>query len=302
MNVGAFLKTTKGKIISIGGGTALAVGIGAAVLLQGEGYRSISVEQVTGTVSIVGEKNNGQAYVGEHLYSGDDVTVGDASELTMCMDNDKYVYADANTHFNLQASAANKDSKIKIYLDAGSELNELNSSLAEGETYEVDTPNSTMAVRGTEFRVTVYKAKDGLIYTLTEVTKGQVLVKLKTTDGSYNGVEKVFTPGQSGLIRGNNSFSEFVTSTMLKDEDLSGDSGDIEVLMLSYDTLPEGGLDRLIELLENSGLEEGTDETPADEEEPESIEEPATEEALEPVDENTAEADDEEPTPINSLR
>ncbi len=306
MGAGEFLKTTKGKVISIGGVSVVAVGIAAAVLMQGDGYRSISVEQVSGTVSVVGEKNNGQAYVGEHLYSGDDVTVGDASELTMCMDNDKYVYADANTHFNLQASAANEDSKIKIYLDAGSELNDLQTSLAEGETYEVDTPNSTMSVRGTKFRVTVYKGKDGNYYTLVEVTEGEVLVKLKTTDGSYNGVEKSFLPGQSALIRGNSSISEFVTSTMLKDEDLSGDSGDTEVLMLSYDTLPKGGLDRLIELLENSGLEEGTEETPLDEKAKESefAEEPATIEAPETDAEDTADAsaDEEAPTPLNSLR
>ena len=151
MSIGSFLGTTGGKAVAAGGGVVIAVGIAAAVLMQGDGYRSISVEQVSGTVSIVGEKNSGQAYVGEHLYSGDDVTVGDASELTMCMDNDKYVYADANTHFSLQASAPDDDSKIKIYLDAGSELNVLQSALGANDTYEVDTPNSTMSVRGTTF-------------------------------------------------------------------------------------------------------------------------------------------------------
>ncbi len=130
----AALKTTKGKAIAIGSGaTVAAVSITAAVLMQGEGFRSIAVQEVTGTVSIVGMQNNGQAYVGEHLYSGDDVTVGDASELTMCMDNDKYVYADANTHFMLEASADKDDSLIKIYLDAGSELNELQNKLDPNE-------------------------------------------------------------------------------------------------------------------------------------------------------------------------
>ncbi len=265
MKAGAFLKaalqTTKGKVVTIGGSTAIAVGIGAAVLLQGEGFRSISVEQVTGTVNIVGEQNNGQAYVGEHLYSGDDVTVGDASELTMCMDNDKYVYADANTHFTLEASADKDDSLIKIYLDAGSELNELHSKLDPNDTYEVDTPNSTMSVRGTKFRVTVYKAKDGLVYALSEVNDGEVLVKLKTTDGTYNGVEKLFTPGQSALIRGNSDFSEFITSAMLDNADLSNLTEEDTVLMLAYDSLPEDGLERLIALLENGGIIEKDDET-----------------------------------------
>jgi hypothetical protein len=261
MSVGTFLKTTKGKVITIGGGTVVAIGIAAAVLLQGSGYRSIAVEQVSGSVNVVGEKNNGQAYEGQHLYSGDDVTVGDASELTMCMDNDKYVYADANTHFKLEASDASEDSMIKIYLDAGSELNELQSKLAEGESYEVDTPNSTMSVRGTSFRVTVYKDKDGLIYTLVEVESGQVLVRLKTTDGSYNGIEKLFMPGESALIRGNSDFSEFVTSELLDAMNIKG--GDEEgALQLAYDNLPEDGLERLIALLEN--MDENKDKKPVE--------------------------------------
>nr|MCR4989645.1 hypothetical protein [Lachnospiraceae bacterium] len=148
MKIGAFFKTTLGKVIAVGGGTVVAVGIIIAVILQGKGYRSISVQQVTGDVIITGEKNNGQAYVGQRLFSGDDVSVKAASELVMCMDSDKYVYADQNTHFSLQASGAKEDSLIKIYLDAGSELNVLQSKLGPNDTYEVDTPNSTMAVRG----------------------------------------------------------------------------------------------------------------------------------------------------------
>ncbi len=305
MSAGSFFGTTTGKLITVGGVAVVAIGIAAAVLMQGDGYRSIAVQEVAGNVAVVGEKNNGQAYVGEHLYSGDDVTVGDASELTMCMDNDKYVYADANTHFSLQASAANEDSKIKIYLDAGSELNDLQTSLAAGESYEVDTPNSTMSVRGTKFRVTVYKGKDGNIYTLTEVTSGQVLVRLKTTTGEYNGIEKIFTPGQSALIRGNSNLSEFVTSEMLNDADLSGDSGDIEVLMLAYDALPEGGLDRLIALLENGNVDGSGDDSDAEAktEETKPVEKPAETQNPETNNEDVTDAgEDGEPTPINSLR
>ena len=77
-----FIGTTKGKAIAGGAGAAVAVGIVVAVLLQGEGYRSIAVDDVRGSVDVVGETNNGQAYKGERLYSGDDVDVKKASELT----------------------------------------------------------------------------------------------------------------------------------------------------------------------------------------------------------------------------
>ncbi len=267
MNIGDFLKTTKGKIISVGGVSVVAIGIAAAVLLQGEGFRSIAVQELVGSVTVVGTENNGQAYVGEHLYSGDDITVGDSSELTMCMDNDKYVYADSNTHFLLEASAAGEDSRIKITMDAGSELNVLETHLEANETYEVDTPNSTMSVRGTTFRVTVYTAADGMVYTLTEVSDGTVKARLKTKDGKYNGVEQDFTAGQSALIRGNEAFSEFVTSGMLDTSNLDmGDMDESELLLLAYGELPKDGMERLIELLEQNNFIE---ETEAEQQEPE---------------------------------
>ena len=256
--------------------------------------------------------NNGQAYKGEHLYSGDDVNVMDASELVMCMDNDKYVYADANTHFKLEASDKSEDSRIKIYLDAGSELNELQSKLDAGETYEVDTPNSTMSVRGTSFRVTVYKASDGLIYTLTEVTTGEVLVRLKTTDGSYNGVEKLFTPGQSALIRGNSEFSEFVSSGLLDANDIEN-TGDDDALELAYGSLPEDGMERLIALLEGGNFIESDEETETKEEvkdtkkeevkkeEPEKKEEVEEDTSEEETDEDDTEEEEDNKTLLQKL-
>ena len=238
-----FIGTTKGKAIVGGAGAAVAVGIAVAVLLQGEGYRSIAVDDVRGSVDVTGETNNGQAYKGERLYSGDDVNVQKASELTMVMDNDKYVYADEETHFRLEANSDTDSSRIKIILDKGSELNVLNSKLGENDSYEVDTPNSTMSVRGTKFRVTVYTGPDGFVYTLVEVEEGEVLTRLKTADGTYNGVEKVLTAGQSALIRGNSDISEFVVS----------DTGD-EIWVLDYSVLPRDNVDRLIALLERADI------------------------------------------------
>ena len=287
-----FLSTSKGKVIATSGGTAVAVGIGVAVLLQGGGYRSISVEQIGGTVNVIGEKNNGSAYVGENLYSGDDITVLDASELTMCMDGDKFVYADANTHFSLEASDKSEDSRIRINLDAGSELNVLENKLGENESYQVDTPNSTMSVRGTKFRVTVFKGSDGLIYTLMEVEDGLVLVQLKTTDGSYNGIEQLFSPGQSAFIRGNSDFSEFVMTGMLDSNDIENGDDDSNKLKLAYDNLPEDGMERLLALLDRLNQPE-----PEPEEEEEEVVEEEPEEESEEEEEEELEEEPEAETP-----
>ena len=235
MKIGDFLKTTKGKVVTLASGAGvIAVGIAVAVLMQGSGYRSIAVDGLEGTVNVVGEKNNGNAYVGQNLYSGDDVTVASASSLTMCMDGDKYVYADADTHFSLEASKPKDDSRIKLNLDAVSELNELKNKLADGESYVVDTPNSTMSVRGTTFRVTVYKGEDGLWYTLLEVINGTVEVALKTEDGTYNGIVAQFGEGQAAMVRGNSEFSEFIV----------GEENE-EILIFDYKQLPENAVPRV---------------------------------------------------------
>ncbi len=239
MKIGDFLKTTKGKVVTLASGAGvIAVGIAIAVLMQGSGYRSIAVNGFEGTVSVAGNKNNGNVYVGQNLYSGDDVTVASESSLTMCMDGDKYVYADADTHFSLEASSPKDDSRIKINLAEGSELNELKNKLADGESYVVDTPNSTMSVRGTTFRVTVYKGEDGLWYTLLEVIDGTVEVALKTEDGTYNGVVEKFGEGQAAMIRGNSDFSEFIV----------GEENEV-VLIFDYKMLPEGAVSRVVEIL-----------------------------------------------------
>ena len=239
MKIGDFLKTTKGKVVTLASGAGvIAVGIAIAVLMQGSGYRSIAVNGFEGTVSVAGNKNNGNVYIGQNLYSGDDVTVASESSLTMCMDGDKYVYADADTHFSLEASSPKDDSRIKINLAEGSELNELKNKLADGESYVVDTPNSTMSVRGTTFRVTVYKGEDGLWYTLLEVINGTVEVALKTEDGTYNGVVEKFGEGQAAMIRGNSDFSEFIV----------GEENEV-VLIFDYKMLPEGAVSRVVEIL-----------------------------------------------------
>ena len=239
MKIGDFLKTTKGKVVTLASGAGvIAVGIAIAVLMQGSGYRSIAVNGFEGMVSVAGNKNNGNVYVGQNLYSGDDVTVASESSLTMCMDGDKYVYADADTHFSLEASSPKEDSRIKINLAEGSELNELKNKLADGESYVVDTPNSTMSVRGTTFRVTVYKGEDGLWYTLLEVINGTVEVALKTEDGTYNGVVEKFGEGQAAMIRGNSDFSEFIV----------GEENEV-VLLFDYKMLPEGAVSRVVEIL-----------------------------------------------------
>lgn len=209
-------KLTKAAKIKIGvavGALAVTAAVFAVVLLSGkESFRTIVVEELNGTTLV--ESNGDEAvnaYEGMHLYSGDDVSVQQESDMTMLLDMDKYVYAEPGTHFWLECDGTEENGRTVICMADGSVLNRITDNLNEGEVYQVDTPNSTMAVRGTVFRVTVYRGEDGLVYTLLEVFEGQVQVDLKTEEGEYNGVTELFNPGEAALIRGNFDFSEFVS-------------------------------------------------------------------------------------------
>ncbi len=241
-SVKGLLKTTKGKA-ALGGGSVTVVGaaVAVAILLNGQGYRTVAVQEVNGTSIIQNEKQEcSNAYVGMHLNSGDDVTVQAASDMTLLLDMDKYVYAEENTHFWLEAEGDSETSKTHIYLDQGSTLNRLNTKLTEGEEYEVDTPNSVMAVRGTVFHAYVYYDSDGNAWVKLEVYEGNVKVSLKTLEGEFNGVSEVFGPGESALIRASSDFSEFVVD----------DNGKVKRL-IDYEEIPQATALKLVEFIDD---------------------------------------------------
>lgn len=208
------LKTLKGKIMVAAAGVVVVATVVAGIvslLSREESYRSIAVDGLQGSTIItsetVGEK---EAYKGMYLNSGDDVQVQSDANLTLKIDADKHLYAGEKTHFKVEYADGEKSNKKVIHLMEGSTLNRLENALKDGESYTVETPNATMAVRGTVFRVTVDRDEDGLIYTLVEVFDGKVQVDLKQENGDYNGVSDTFEPGESVLIRGNTEFAEFV--------------------------------------------------------------------------------------------
>ena len=143
-----------------------------------ETARTVVVQETNGTTVVLdAKKTSTNAYKGMHLVAGNDVTVQKISDLTMLFDMDKYMYAEESTHFWLsKASGSQEKRKPGIYLDVGATLYCIVNPRENGAVYQVDTPNSTMAVRGTVFRVEVREGKDGKIYTYLAVLNGAVKV------------------------------------------------------------------------------------------------------------------------------
>ncbi len=197
-----FLSTVKGKIIA--GAVTLAV-IAAAVVvivLLNTGYRTISVDDLTGVTKITAGKSVSEAFKGQNLKSGYDVFVEEASDLTLALDTDKHVYAGEFTSFSLEAAGKpGKDSRTVIRLDEGSVLSEIDEKLAADESYVVESPNATMAVRGTTFTVSVNYDKEGLCHTLVEVEEGTVEVTEKDENGDpTDEIETLEAGGKTEVI------------------------------------------------------------------------------------------------------
>ena len=171
-------------------GTSLVPGIDSG------SYRVISVSDHQGASAITRASGDTLGvYDGLQLNSGDDVRVSDGSDITLNIDSDKYLYAEENSHFWLEADGRQGDSKTTVHQVEGTSLHRLDVKLNPGEAYGVKTPNSTMSVLGTIFRTSVVVGKDGKRYTMVMTFQGEVTV------AAGNGQTARFKAGECGIVR-----------------------------------------------------------------------------------------------------
>ncbi|MCR4728931.1 MAG: FecR family protein [Lachnospiraceae bacterium] len=167
--------------------------------------RTISVEELNGTVNSFDGSATVTLVKGENLQSGRTVNTESDSDLTLLLDSDKHVYAGEETKFELVAEGGEKSTKTRFKLERGILKSVIDNPLGSDESYEVETPNGTMAVRGTTFTVRVAE-EEGAFVTIVDVEEGKV--SIETADGKSEEVN----PGEIKEI----------TDSGVKDTDLSG--------------------------------------------------------------------------------
>jgi len=178
------------------------VGIIAAVLLLGkeEGYRSIQVYQINGNVTLERE-NVGimDAYENLNLISGDALETFIESFMRLKLDEDKYVLMEEESKLQIYATGSGDKSKTDIRLEKGAITVEVENKLSDDSSFEVTTPNSVMAVRGTVFRITTDTDENGKPITRYTIFNGAITVQKKNSDGSIS-EEKRIESGQEAII------------------------------------------------------------------------------------------------------
>ena len=247
---------------------ALSIGCGST---KEESYRMIKVMSVDGTVTVERESvGTLDAYADMKLENGDKRSVEANSSLVLNLDDDKYAMLELGTRLTLEASGTKETSRTTIHLQDGAVVNYLTQKLNEDSSYEVTVPNSTMAVRGTVFRVEVTYDENGDSYTKVQVFHGVVGSRLIFPDGSISEKEVSLQPGKEVLIHGDTILSEYMID----------EGHDIDYSELSLETLKM--LKECIHLgAELSIREEECDELIAKLEAPEDEPEEEPEEAVE---------------------
>lgn len=159
--------------------TIISVLIIVAVFLfifRNNGYRMIKVVTVENT-SVVNRNNTDEfeAFEGLFLKNGDSVNTQTDGRLYLELDSDKHISAEPHTYFNIELAGKKdlSDARTKIVLVEGTINNVISKPLLDNETFEVETPTGTMAVRGTEFLVSS-GADNNEKYAEVQVTKGKV--------------------------------------------------------------------------------------------------------------------------------
>lgn len=184
-----------------------------AVLLgnKKETYRIIKVYEVEGTVYVQRDGiDDLEAYENMILESGDTVKVENGS-MTLKLDEDKYVYVEEQTEFDVVATGTSANSKTSIELKKGAITNEIQNKLSADSSYEVNTPNSTMAVRGTVFRVEISYDEDGVCYTKVSVLDGKVGSRLIYSDKTVSDEEVFVDKGYEVIIYQNDDETDYLT-------------------------------------------------------------------------------------------
>lgn len=220
------MKKSKKLIFIIAGILLVAcVAVILVVLLSNkkEEYRIIKVYEFDGD-GVVNRKSIGdiEPYNNMVLESGDNI-IHNSGLMTLKLDEDKYVYVEENSEFSLEATGTSENSKTTINLVRGAITNEIQNKLNGESSYEINTPNSTMAVRGTTYYVQVYKDEEGVNYTRVSVFEGKVSTKLMYADGTIEENEVGVEAGKEVIIYEDDTTTDYL-----------GDVTDID-----YSTLPD---------------------------------------------------------------
>lgn len=216
------VKKSGKKFIPILSGIVLALSIVAIIIFKlnaKEGYRSIVVTEVSGIVSVVNNGIEYKAYEGMHLMEGYEVITSGESYVRMVLDDDKYVKLESGSRLILETLGVLGSGKTCMRLDRGSMTNEIVKPLEKQEEFIINTPNATLAVRGTFFRVNIGFTDKDEVSTDVLTYGGAVACKRVMPTGEIIEENVIIEAGFKTKINMNDVETVYALETVEKDEE-----------------------------------------------------------------------------------
>ncbi|MCD8218173.1 MAG: FecR domain-containing protein [Clostridiales bacterium] len=242
----------KPVIISVSVAAAAAVLVTAAVVRTrmsdaDETYRNVKVLETEGTADLTRGEETMSVYEQMVIRGGDILSTGADGWVDLSLDDDKYAIVEPSSEVEFELEGEKDNGAIRLHLNAGAIYNEIENPIADGDSYEIETPDGVMAVRGTKFRVAIENTEDGLWrLTTISVFEGTVHIRVDNSDGE----ETIITAGEEAVIE--KYFGDEETSE--KEARLRKSGGDIDV-----ENLPDYLIARLGNLLTGDDEEETGD-------------------------------------------
>lgn len=216
-------RLSKKAKIGIGVGVALLIAAIVALIIlnnKDEAYRTIIVYELVGESKVERGKDNViMAYEDMRLQSEDKVSTAKESYLQLKLDENKYILLEPNTEIDIKAEGNEKDSKTKIKLNQGSIVNCIEDKLSDKSEYNIETPNSTIAVRGTTYGVKSIE-EEGVLNTTIECYEGKVAIRLINPDGSIDEKEVELTAGMSICVQSTKEGTKYLEEKEINYEEL----------------------------------------------------------------------------------
>ncbi len=224
-----FLQSTKGKIIVMTAGLFLTAAVILIVLLAAKndkGYRSVSIFELSGEITVEDGGEEFAAYENMRLEGGDRIITGAGSYARLLLDDDKYVKLEESSQAYFEDVGTDGERRTQIRVDRGALTVEITHSLPAGEDFVINTPSAVMAVRGTYFRVEVSQDEEGVAFTTVYTYGGTVACRRILPDGTEADEEVLVEAGFKARVRMDE------TDTIYIEEQTQGASDSVDPLAL----------------------------------------------------------------------
>lgn len=179
-----------------------------------QGYRTVSVVEVSGRVGLVKDGMEYSAYPGMMLQEGHEIVTSGDSYARLVLDSDKYVKLESGSKLVFETLGVLGSGKTRLCLERGALSTELVSPLKTDEEYVVNTPNAVLAVRGTYFRVSVQMTRSGEVQSDVMTYGGRVASKRILPSGEIVDEEVLIDAGFKTGIQRNADDTFYVVQEM----------------------------------------------------------------------------------------